>query len=62
MIKTNIKMIVTQEQSKKVQKIFFKNGIFWGLMKYASIDNLDKPFLFYKSGVLIELLHFHFTF
>jgi hypothetical protein len=30
MIKTNIKMRVTPEQSKKVQEICFENGIEWG--------------------------------
>jgi Holliday junction resolvase RusA-like endonuclease len=29
MIKTNIKMRVTPEQSKKVQEICFENGIYW---------------------------------
>lgn len=29
MIKTNIKMIVTPEQSKRVQEICFENGIYW---------------------------------
>jgi hypothetical protein len=49
MKKTNIKMRVNPEQSKKVQEIFFRDGTFWGLENYARIDNLEKPFLFYKS-------------
>ena len=49
MIKTNIKMRVTPGQSKKVQEIFFRDGTFLGLENYARIDNLEKPFLFYKS-------------
>ena len=44
MIKTNIKMRVTPEQSAKVQEICFKNGIIRGLDK---IDIIDKDhFLF----------------
>lgn len=49
MIKTNIKMRVTPEQSQKVQEICFENGIFWGLEKNSRIDNLEEPFIFYRT-------------
>ena len=45
MIKTNIKMRVTPEQSAKVQEICFKNDINWTLGK-GNIQFIDKPFLF----------------
>ena len=45
MIKTNIKMKVTPEQSAKVQKICFKNGIDWTSEK-GNVQLIDKPFLF----------------
>ena len=44
-IKTGIKMMVTPEQSRKVQEICFKNGIHWSLGKNLKY-HLDKPFLF----------------
>ena len=45
MIKTNIKMRVTPEQSAKVQEICFKNGIDWTSEK-RNVQLIDKPFLF----------------
>ena len=45
MIKRNIKMRVTPEQSKKVQEICFKGGVDWN----GTADNarlINKPFLF----------------
>ena len=45
MIKTNIKMRVTPEQSAKVQKICFKNGIYWDFSEDI-IKNEDKPYIF----------------
>ena len=44
MIKTNIKMRVTPEQSRKVQKICFENGIGWSISG-STIKYLDKPYL-----------------
>ena len=43
-IKQNIKMRVTPEQSRKVQEICFANGIMW--MLGASLKHLDEPFIF----------------
>ena len=49
MIKTNIKMRVTPEQSAKVQKICFKNGIEWqGGGSDISLTNT--PFLFIRTN------------
>ena len=45
MIKTNIKMRVTLEQSIKVQEICFKNDINWTSGK-GNVQFIDKPFLF----------------
>lgn len=45
MIKTNIKMRVTPEQSAKVQEICFKNGIDW-TSGTGNVQLIDKPFLF----------------
>ena len=45
MIKTNIKMRVTPEQSAKVQEICFKNDINWTSGK-GNVQFIDKPFLF----------------
>jgi len=41
MIKTNIKMRVTPEQSRRVQEICFENGIYW-----HSFHNKDKVTIF----------------
>ena len=45
MIKTNIKMRVTPEQSAKVQEICFENDINWTSEK-GNVQFIDKPFLF----------------
>ena len=49
MIKTNIKMRVTPEQSVKVQEICFENGIRW---KYKTIATLytSIPYLYFYDG------------
>lgn len=43
-IKTNIKMRVTPEQSRKVQEICFANGISWTTGK--DLDHLNQPYLY----------------
>ena len=48
MIKTNIKMRVTPEQSVKVQKICFKNGIDWGSGENKAIY-INEPFITISS-------------
>ena len=45
MIKTNIKMRVTPEQSAKVQEICFKNGINWGFSDDIILYE-DEPYIF----------------
>ena len=45
MIKTNIKMRVTPEQSIKVQEICFKNGINWGYLDDI-VRYEDEPYIF----------------
>ena len=47
MIKTNIKMRVTPEQSAKVQEICFKNGIDWGLDNPVMYE--DEPYIFIEK-------------
>ena len=47
MIKNNIKMRVTPEQSVKVQEICFKNGINWGLDNTVMCE--DKPYIFIEK-------------
>ena len=49
MIKTEIKMRVTPEQSKKVQEICFSSGIKWGYNKY-NITHIDVPYLFINEN------------
>ena len=44
MIKTNIKMRVTPEQSKKVQEICFKKGTSWGSLS-VTVMHEDEPYL-----------------
>jgi hypothetical protein len=44
MIKTNIKMRVNPEQSKRVQEICFENGIEWFTNK-NNIANIEKLYL-----------------
>lgn len=48
-IKTNIKIRVTPEQSKKIQEICFENGIYW--VTDRKIDRLNEPFLFIDEYV-----------
>ena len=48
MIKTNIKMRVTPEQSVKVQEICFKNGIDWGSGENKAIY-INEPFITISS-------------
>ena len=45
MIKTNIKMRVTPEQSAKVQEICFENGIEWMTEKSRATQYISEPFL-----------------
>ena len=49
MIKTNIKMRVTPEQSAKVQEICFENGITWQ-GGGCDISLTNKPFLFIRTN------------
>ena len=49
MIKTNIKMRVTPEQSVKVQEICFENGIDWkSKLKGKALTCINEPFIFVK--------------
>lgn len=50
MIKQNIKMRVTPEQSKKVQEICFENGVFWNTSVRDNIDN-SGCFLYIESVI-----------
>ena len=50
MIKTNIKLRVTPEQSKAVQKICFANGIGW--QQELSLKFLASPYLFIHDNFL----------
>ena len=50
-MKTNIKMRVTPEQSKKVQEICFKNGIQWRL-NLNTISHINKPYLAIEPTVI----------
>ena len=52
-IKTNIKMRVTPEQSKKVQEICFENGIYWRMNREPVY--LNEPFLFINN--IISLMY-----
>ena len=49
MIRTNIKMRVTPEQSKKVQEICFENGICW--KGKEEVEYLNNPFLFIDNVI-----------
>ena len=49
-IKTNIKMRVTPEQSKKVQEICFKSGINWGFNDNR-IRYTEEPFIVIKNSL-----------
>ena len=53
MIKTNIKMRVTPEQSAKVQEICFENGINWKDVD-NTIQHTDKPYLFISNNKSIS--------
>lgn len=46
MIKQNIKMRVTPEQSKAVQEICFKNNIIWNGELANNLNFLERPYLF----------------
>lgn len=61
MIKTNIKMRVTPEQSAKVQEIFFENGIEWEDRKKI-IQHIDEPYLFISNNKLITYVFYEDTF
>ena len=50
MIKRNIKMVVTPEESKQVQEICFANGIVWGSGD-RSVMFTHKPFLHISMGI-----------
>ena len=50
MIKTNIKMRVTPEQSAKVQEICFENDIDW-TSGNGNVKFIDKPFLFIDENI-----------
>lgn len=51
MIKTNIKMRVTPEQSRRVQDICFENGISW-IASGKQIKYLDEPCLVIEDDVI----------
>ena len=59
MIKTNIKMRVTPEQSRKVQEICFKNGFAWATSGKRFQDSyewifIDKEKLYCYSSLITE--------
>lgn len=54
MIKRNIKIRVTPEQSKKVQEICFENDIEWASGKF--LEFLDEPFLFISNHGIMGYL------
>ena len=47
---TNIKLKVTPEQSRKVQEIAFKNGVYWLTRNVVSYEN--KPYLYIRRGYI----------
>ena len=51
MIKRNIKMRVTPEQSKQVQEICFANGISWDMCK-SNISHIHQKYLFINKKFL----------
>lgn len=61
MIKTNIKMRVTPEQSAKVQEICFKNGVEWWDRKKI-IQHIDESYLFISNNKLITYIFYEDTF
>ena len=58
MIKTNIKMRVTPEQSAKVQEICFENGIDWQVpkAKAKTLTCINEPFIFVKENKYLTWL------
>ena len=50
-MKTNIKMRVTPEQSRRVQEICFENGIEW-LVSCKLISYLPKPYLIIEDSII----------
>ena len=50
MIKRNIKMVVTPEQSKQVQEICFANGMGWSGKDFRLIL-LDQEYLMIRDGI-----------
>ena len=44
---TNIKLKVTPEQSRKVQEIAFKNGVYW-LTNRNAVSYENRPYLYIK--------------
>ena len=55
MIKTNIKMRVTPEQSAKVQEICFKNGINWGFLD-DTIRYTEETYIFINKKKYLAYL------
>jgi hypothetical protein len=51
MIKTNIKMRVTPEQSAKVQEICFENGIFWNASTRKDVLDTRGKFLYIENTI-----------
>ena len=51
MIKTNIKMRVTPEQSKRVQEICFENGIEWAFYSNEIQDSLEEKYLYIRDFI-----------
>lgn len=50
-MKTNIKMRVTPEQSKRVQEICFENGVEW-LISCKLVSHLSKPCLIIENSII----------
>ena len=48
---TNIKLKVTPEQSRKVQEIAFKNGVYW-LTNRNVVSYENKPYLYIRRGYI----------
>ncbi len=55
MIKTNIKMRVTPEESKQVQEICFANGIGWSGKDFTVIL-LDQEYLMIRDGITWDVI------
>lgn len=55
MIKTNIKMRVTPEQSKKVQEICFKNGIYWNASMGKDVLDIRGKFLYIEDTITHDI-------